>query len=94
MKKGTKVNRTSSYVDTFSTSDPSFQAIIDKIRATVRKVNKRPGQKYRLRVRGRLGRNNPYAPLYGVGGPLHRYCAQEIKIKHSSRVDVYIAPIR
>jgi len=94
MKKGTKVNRTSSYVDTLSTSDPSFQATIDLIRATVRKGNKRPGQKYRVRVRGRLGRNNPYAPLYGAAGPLHRYCAQEIKVKHSSRVDVYIAPIR
>ena len=94
MKKGTKVNRTPTYVDTLSTSDPSFQATIDLIRATIRKVNKRPGQKYRVRVRGRLGRNNPYAPLYGVGGPLHRYCAQEIKIKHSSRADVYIAPIR
>ena len=88
------MNRTSSYFDTFSTSDPSFQATIDLIKATIRKVNKRPGQKYRLRVRGRLGKNNPHAPLYGVAGPLHRYFSQEIKIEHSSRVDVYIAPIR
>ena len=84
------MKRTPTYVDTMSTSDPMLQADIDLIRSTLRKSNKLPGQKYRLRVRGRLGKDNPHAHLYRVGGPLHRYCSQDIKIEHASRVDLYI----
>jgi len=44
----------------------------------------------RVRVRGRLGKNSPYSPLYRRGGKLHRYTSQDIRIEHSERVDVYV----
>lgn len=47
--------------------------------------------RYRLRikVRGRLGSNNPYASLYAKGGLLWRSSSQDIRPEHSSRFDVY-----
>lgn len=47
-----------------------------------------------VRVRGRLGKDNPNAKLYRVGGPLKRYSAQEIKLEHATRVDIYVAERR
>jgi hypothetical protein len=44
-----------------------------------------------IRIRGRLGKDNPNAKLYRVGGPLKRYSAQEIKLEHAQRVDVYVS---
>ena len=89
------MNRTKTYFDTLNVSDPQFQHTIDVIRGTLRRINKRNrvigGPQFFLRVRGRLGKNNPYAPLYGVDGPLHRYCAQEINIGHAKRADLYIS---
>ncbi len=43
-----------------------------------------------LRVRGRLGKDNPNAHLYRLGGPLHRFTSQDIRVEHSERVDIYI----
>lgn len=43
-----------------------------------------------IRVRGRLGKDSPHAKLYRQGGPLHRYSSQDIRLEHSSRVDIYV----
>ena len=43
-----------------------------------------------LRLRGRLGQNNPNRALYAVGGSLYRPCAQDIRLEHATRVDVYL----
>lgn len=47
-------------------------------------------RRVQVRVRGRLGKNNPNAHLYRLGGPLHRSTSQDIKLEHAARVDVYI----
>lgn len=44
----------------------------------------------KIRVRGRLGKDNPKAPLYRLGGPLHRYTSQDIRVEHATRVDIYV----
>jgi hypothetical protein len=43
-----------------------------------------------LRVRGRLGKNNPNAHLYRRGGPFYRWSSQDYKLEHSERVDIYV----
>jgi len=47
-------------------------------------------RRYRVRIRGRLGKNSPHRHLYAVGGPLHRDSAQDIRPEHASRFDVYV----
>jgi len=47
-------------------------------------------KRLRVRVRGRLGKNSPYAYLYKRGGPLHRWTSQDIRPEHASRFDVYV----
>jgi len=42
-----------------------------------------------LRVRGRLGKDNPHAHLYKQGGPLHRSSSQDYKRDHSTHLDLY-----
>ena len=43
-----------------------------------------------IRIRGRLGKDNPNAKLYRQGGPLHRYTSQDIRPEHSTRLDIYV----
>ena len=43
-----------------------------------------------VRVRGRLGKDNPHAKLYRRGGPLHRYSSQDIRPEHAAHFDVYM----
>lgn len=43
-----------------------------------------------IRVRGRLGKDNPNAKLYRRGGPLYRWTSQDIKPEHAARVDIYV----
>jgi len=43
-----------------------------------------------LRIRGRLGQNNPNRALYSVGGSLYRPSSQDIRLEHATRVDVYL----
>lgn len=43
-----------------------------------------------IRIRGRLGKDNPNAKLYRQGGPLHRYSSQDIRPEHSTRLDIYV----
>jgi hypothetical protein len=47
-------------------------------------------KRQRVVVRGRLGKHNVHAPLYRLGGSLHRRCAQTIRPEHATRFDVYI----
>ena len=42
-----------------------------------------------LRIRARLGKDNPNKKLYATGGPLKRNVSQDIKPEHGSRFDVY-----
>jgi hypothetical protein len=54
--------------------------------------------KINVRIRPRLGENNPYAHLYASGrgqtkrGSLHRWSSQDIKREHGTRFDVYAYP--
>lgn len=49
-------------------------------------------ERVQVRIRPRLGKNNVHAPLYRVGGPLHRGTAQTIRPEHGTRFDVYMSP--
>lgn len=74
------------YLATINTFNPCYKAQI----AALREVAKNRG--CGIRIRGRLGENNPYRHLYARGGELYRWCAQDIKLEHSTRVDVYLRP--
>jgi hypothetical protein len=68
---------------------------IELARAAIGKVNaqlRAGGSKvrYRVSVKGRLGKDNPHAHLYRLGAPLHRYSSQDIRPEHSTRFDVYV----
>lgn len=52
----------------------------------------RAHKRFRVVVRGRLGKNSPFKHLYAVGGPLKRYFSQTIRPEHASRFDVYLQP--
>ena len=47
-------------------------------------------KRWTVRVRGRLGKNNPNAELYRYGGKLHTWTSQDVKPEHSERVDIYM----
>ena len=47
-------------------------------------------KRLRVRVRGRLGKNSPYAHLYKKGGPHYQWTSQDIRPEHASRFDVYV----
>ena len=79
-------DRTPAYIATIDFSETDTQSTKLRVAEIIRATFKNPRG---LRIRGRLGPDSPYADLYRVGGPLHRYTAQDIKVKHSSRVDVY-----
>jgi hypothetical protein len=89
------MRHTKSYLDTVHMDDPVAVATIDQYRQAIRRSNqyfKKIGDPTRhfLRLHPRLGKNNPHAHFYAVGGPLHRYCAMDIKLEHASRVDLYV----
>ena len=50
----------------------------------------RAHKRFRVVVRGRLGKNSPHRDLYRRGGALYRFSAQTIRPEHSSRFDVYL----
>lgn len=86
------MKRTDTYVDTVDMNDPSAVHYIALVRKTVRLSNRRSDQKFFVRVRGRLGKNNPNAELYRVGGPLYQPACEDIKLQHATRADIYISP--
>jgi hypothetical protein len=73
---------------------------IDELRKEVKIMNARAKlselisgkkqQRYRVVVRGRLGKHNVHAPLYRRGGSLHRFSSQTIRPEHATRFDVYV----
>ena len=93
-----RANRTDAY--RFSTHQVTGNKILDALRAEVKLENAQRRVKElatgkaqpRLRVvlRGRLGRDNPNAPLYRRGGKLWRYSSQTIRVEHAAHVDVYV----
>jgi len=72
------------FLVTIDASSPSYDEQI----ALCRVIAKNHGKG--LRIRGRLGRNNPNRDLYAVGGSLYRPCCLDIQIQHAARVDVYL----
>ena len=78
--------RTPAYIATIDFSMTDTESTKLRVAEILRTTFKNPRG---LRIRGRLGPDSPYAHLYRVGGPLHRYCAQDVKVEHSSRIDVY-----
>jgi hypothetical protein len=41
-------------------------------------------------VRARLGKNNPNAARYRLGGDLYQWSSQTIRPEHGQRFDVYV----
>jgi hypothetical protein len=72
------------FLVTIDASSPSYDEQI----ALCRVIAKNHGKG--LRIRGRLGQNNPTRDLYAVGGSLYRPCCLDIQIQHAARVDVYL----
>lgn len=64
--------------------------LLKSVRKEVAELNSKPKAKYKysVRVRGRLGKNNPNAELYGADGPLSY--ARDVRMEHASRFDVYV----
>ena len=81
------------YQFTVNHHDPIQMNSVQALRREVREYNKsRPADspRKRVRVRGRLGPNNPHRDLYRRGGPLYRWSSQDYKLEHSVRADVYV----
>ena len=51
-------------------------------------------RRYRVIIRGRLGKDNPNAHLYRVGGKYYRSSSQDIRHEHATRFDVYLREVR
>ena len=47
-------------------------------------------RRYRVTVRGRLGKNSPHRHLYAVGGKHYRRHSMDIRPEHAERFDVYV----
>lgn len=63
---------------------PGYEAMVRTLRQGARASGRG------IRIRGRLGKNNPHRHLYAVGGSLYRPSSQDIRIEHSVRVDIYL----
>jgi len=93
-----KANRTLAY--RFTVPQVTDNKILEALRADVKIANAKLRVKElvtgkaqpRLRValRGRLGKDNPNAPLYRRGGKLWRYSSLTIRPEHAQHVDVYV----
>ena len=85
MNKGTNIMRYSPrFLVTIDTSDVNYDAQVKLCRAIAK------NQGCGLRIRGRLGQNNPNRALYSAGGSLYRPSSQDIRLEHATRVDVYL----
>lgn len=92
MIKETKMKRSDTYQ--FTVDSPTDERI-KNIRRWVKFDNlfltyKNADHRFRVKVRPRLGRNNPNAHLYAVGGHLHRFSSQDIRPEHGTRFDIYL----
>lgn len=90
------------YMFTLPTNEIDTSDMLKQVRYRAKELNKSqvfdPAKGYKVRyrvlLRGRLGKNNPNAYLYARGGKLYRLSSQDIKIEHSTRVDVYLRKVR
>lgn len=85
--------RTSTYqftVDNYNANDVVY------LKRLANELTKTTNSVYTVRLRGRLGRNNPFKMQYASGkgkipqGNLYRETMQDIKTEHSTRFDVYV----
>lgn len=89
-------DRTDAYIGTFYYEDAADMLQLQEVRKMVSNLNKslkEDGYRYRFKVslRGRLGKNNPNAEKYRLAGhypAFNRY--QMIKLADATRVDAYI----
>lgn len=68
---------------------------ISLVRATVSKANALKAAngssvRYRVAVKGRLGKDNPNAHHYRRGGKHWRYSSIDIRPEHSTHFDLYV----
>ena len=85
MNKGMNIMRYSPlFLVTLDPSDVNYDAQVKLCRAIAK--NRGCG----LRIRGRLGQNNPNRALYAVGGSLYRPSSRDIRLEHAASVDVYL----
>ena len=84
--------RTTMYIGTLSSYDEAQIKTVRRGIAFQNAVLKLKGSKnrYQLRIRARLGKNNPNRHLYAKGGPLHRFSSQDIRREHGTRFDLYL----
>jgi hypothetical protein len=78
------MRKSQNFLVTIDASSPSY----DEQVALCRVIAKNHG--CGLRLRGRLGQNNPNRALYAAGSSLYRPCSQDIRLEHATRVDVYL----
>ena len=92
-------NRTNAYRFTVQTLDnPHLTALRMEIKIANAKAKvfdlenpDRPARpRFRIKVRGRLGKNSPHRHLYRRGGAYYRWSSQDIRPEHSERFDVYV----
>lgn len=89
---------TSHYSDNYAgtmTNDEAGLAKIAKARDTISKANAQLAAngsrvRYRLAVKGRLGKDNQYAHHYRRGGRHWRYSSIDIRAEHSTHFDLYV----
>lgn len=84
----------SSYVGT-ATNDAEGLKRVELVRSTVSLINAKLAAngsitRYRVSVKGRLGKNNPNARHYRRGGKHWRYSSIDIRSEHSTHFDLYV----
>lgn len=82
------------YVGT-ATNSVEGRKRIELVQATISNVNAKLAAngsyaRYRVAVKGRLGKNNPNACHYRRGGKHWRYSSIDIRHEHSTHFDLYI----
>ena len=79
-----------SYRFTFEKNDLEGQQKLETLRKNISNYNKFAETPQRVCVRGRLGKNNPNAAKYNVGGIYYNPFIMNVKMLDASRFDVYI----
>lgn len=85
-------NRTNAYIGTFYVEDASDMLELQELKKMVRNMNrmlKEDGypHRFRLTLRGRLGKRNPAYPKY-------RYGPCDVALSDATRIDAYIHRVR
>ena len=84
-------NRTSSsYRFTFAVNDQAGYEKLESLRKEIA-IRNRGGERLRVCVKGRLGKDNPAAIIYQERAKRMTFGAyQTIKLEHAGRFDVYV----